>query len=151
MKKTKILTIFCVLLVALNLYLISTSLMHRGHRPGRHEEKKHIVIHELHLDKGQIVKYEKMIDWHRSHIRDADRKIMDLKKQLYTSLDNPQSDQVKNDSLIAEIGKVQVEIEHIHYKHFQDIKSLCRKDQLPYYTDMTSRIADIFSNPKPGR
>ncbi|AWI24790.1 periplasmic heavy metal sensor [Flavobacterium pallidum] len=152
MKKIKILTIFCVTLVALNLFLIATALLEqREHRHGRPEEKKDIVIHELQLDQVQIAKYEKMIHWHRNQIREADGRIMDLKNKLYAPLDNPNPNQMANDSLMAEIGKVQVEIEHIHYKHFQDIKSLCRKEQLPYYHDMTTRIADIFSNPKPGR
>ncbi|AWA28982.1 hypothetical protein HYN48_02150 [Flavobacterium magnum] len=150
MKKVKVLTVFCITLVALNLLLIATTLMERReHRGKRPDDKKNTVIHELHFDKAQITEYEKLIDWHRSHVRNADAKIMAVKNRLYESLAGTETDWRRNDSLMAEIGKVQVEIEHIHYKHFQDIKSLCRKDQLPYYNSMATRIAAIFSNPKP--
>ncbi|OYU81096.1 MAG: hypothetical protein CFE23_06290 [Flavobacterium sp. BFFFF1] len=149
MKRTTIVTIFCVTLVALNLFLIISGLMHKEGRRQRPEAKRDIIIRELHLDQKQISRYDEMIDWHRSEIRRTDERIMDLKRQLYLSLDQVTPNQKSNDSIMNLIGKVQVEVEQIHYDHFRDIKRLCRKDQLPAYSRMAAHIADIFSGPKP--
>jgi hypothetical protein len=143
MNKTKFLTFAVVALVATNLLLIGSMLFHRFGPPPRHGRAREMVIRELHFDRSQIRDYDKLIRWHRSHIDRAEHRIMDLKLELYRTLDeNPGAD--KTQPLMDSIGEIQVEIEHIHYKHFQDIRRLCRPDQLEDYDDAIRKITDIF-------
>jgi 16S rRNA U1498 N3-methylase RsmE len=47
--------------------------------------------------------------------------------------------------MIAEISKVQMKIEGIHYNHFEQIKQLCQGEQLNLFDQVTNEIATIFS------
>ncbi|MFM9943788.1 MAG: hypothetical protein ACKVQB_01005, partial [Bacteroidia bacterium] len=82
-------------------------------------------------------------NWHRSEIRNSDQQMLELKHDLYASLTIDNASEIK-DSLIHEIGRLQVKVETIHYKHFQDIKSLCKPEQLKYYESLTSEITELF-------
>jgi hypothetical protein len=143
MNKTKFLTFLIIGLIVTNGILIFTILRRpESHRP--HPGKaKHIVIEKLHLDENQIEKYESLIHWHRNHIDESQHKIMTLKSQLYQTLQKPQ-DSSANAKIIDSIGKIQVAIEQTHYKHFQDIRNLCRPDQLKDYDAVITEITEIF-------
>lgn len=37
----------------------------------------------------------------------------------------------------------------MHFKHFEDIKALCMKDQLDDYNSLTKQLARLFAPPPP--
>ncbi|HRO43883.1 MAG TPA: hypothetical protein PL009_13685 [Flavipsychrobacter sp.] len=144
MNKIKLLTIISIGLLASNIMLIGFILF-KPHKPP-HEGPKKKIIEKLQLSEMQTVSYEEMIKWHRQNISAKETEIMFLKNQLYSTL-NRTTEDTAVEKIIAQIGGKQIEIEKIHYRHFQDIKSLCRPDQLKYYETLTREIAGLFAHP----
>jgi len=138
MNKVKLLSIIAVGLLAVNIFLLLHKPPHR-----KQEEPREIIIKKLHLDAQQIQEYEKLIDVHKVKIQHAEQEMMLLKNQLYKSLAETKENTSK-DSLMLEIGKVQAEIEQINYSHFQDIKQLCKSEQLKYFDDFCLDITKLF-------
>lgn len=143
MNKVKALSILSIALVAVNVGLIWFLV---SHRPpfGKHEGPKNVIIKKLNLDEGQVKEYQKLIDWHRQNIGTAEQKMFDLKHALYATLAQDENTAV-SDSLKQEIGKVQVEIENINFKHFQDIKKLCKAEQVKLFEELSEDIAQLFN------
>lgn len=142
MNKVKTLSIISIGLLALNLILIWFMLANK-HPPHSKEGPKMAIIQKLGFDENQIKEYEKQIAWHRENIRKRDKQMLEIKKQLYTTLITNDTLNIK-DSLITEIGKLQVAIESIHYKHFQDIKSICKPEQQKAFENFTLEITNLF-------
>jgi hypothetical protein len=152
MEKTKLLTITVIGLLLLNfgtlgfLFFTGTN----EHRPphGGRPEPKAIIIERLHFDAIQQKEYIKLIQWHRGEIEKLDGNIREAKNELYSHLSQTETNVNSKDSLIAAINSYQKQVEETHFKHFEDIKKLCRKDQLEDYTDLTEDFSRIFA-PKP--
>ena len=143
MNKVKVLSIFSIGMFAINLILICFLVFNKM-KPNRREGPKKVIIERLHFDESQTMAYEKLIDGHKGSIRQLDARIMDLKKQLYTNL-HAEQPAGSPDSLIAEIANVQVQVEKINYEHFQDIKQLCKPDQLTLFADLCDDIGMLFA------
>lgn len=144
MNKVKVLSILSIGLFVANLILI-WFIMNGKTAPKRREGPRKIIIEKLKFSEVQTAEYEKLINWHRKHIRKSESQMMVLKNQLYTNLQqNKQTN--STDSLIGEIGKVQIEIEHINHKHFNDIKQLCKPEQLKLFDELCEDIAKLFTH-----
>lgn len=115
-------------------------------RPPRPGQQKKVVIERLHFDENQVKQYETLIAKHQDDITETEGKVMTLKTVLYKSLATNGNPLIK-DSLINELGKAQIDIENIHYQHFQAIRKLCNEKQLADYDSLTNDIAKIFAKP----
>ncbi len=146
MDKIKILTYAVIALLVLNLATIGF-VVSRPEARHRAEPRK-IIIEKLQFDENQQKEYEQLIFWHRGQINELDEKIRNTKKELYAQLIKNEIEEKTNDSLITIISVFQKQIEATHFKHFQDIKKVCRKDQMQNYTDLTAELSRLFS-PKP--
>lgn len=144
MDKIKLLTWSVIGLLLLNLSTIGFLFFNSNER--NQPKPKEIVIEKLHFDKQQQEKYQVFIDENRLKINAFDDGIRNLKNQLFLELKQEKINTNKSDSLINQIANIQKEIEKLHFKHFQDIKSICRKDQLPYFNELTEDLGKIFSN-----
>ena len=142
MSKVKLLSILCGGLLIINLGLIWFLVSHKPSRP-RGEGPKKMIIKKLNFDENQIIAYDKLIDWHRSEIRKSDKKMLELKNQLYSTLLADTALNIK-DSIIKEIGNLQMSVEQIHYKHFRDIRQLCKPGQLNAFEEFSLEITDLF-------
>ena len=111
---------------------------------------KNIIIQKLHFDENQRGDYENLIHEHQREIRKYNDELMALKKDLYAGLrkENPAA---TKDSLISEIEKIQIAIENTHYSHFQDIKSLCKPEQMEAFNRLTLELSRIFTPKRPPR
>lgn len=147
MKKIKVISIIAILLLAINVFWIWFFITHKPPH-GRNHDPKKVIIEKLHLDEKQTNEYEKLIEGHREDIQNSEQQIMMLKNQLYLTLKDNEKQNI-TDSLIAEIGKVQIEIEHISYKHFLDIKKLCKPEQENSFSELCNDIAKLFAPPSP--
>ena len=153
MSKTKLLGIAVGALIAINLLLLAFLFFNKPSRPGEMpggpgqrlgpEGPMQIIIERLHFDKEQVERYKLLVQQHRTDIRKTDRQIRDTKNNLYATLTNENT--AARDSLQNQLGQLQRQIEHIHYSHFEDIKKLCRPDQLPYFNDLTKDLARFFA------
>lgn len=146
MNKVKLLSIVSVFLIIANIILIWFILSQP--RPQlKPTGPKKAVIEKLHFDENQVKEYEKLISWHKLEIKKSEQKMLELKQSLYTTLTGEGKTAIK-DTILLDIGKLQNTIEGIHYKHFQDIKNLCRQDQKKYFDLLTSEITELFPRTK---
>lgn len=158
MEKTKLLTITVIGLLLLNfatlgfLFISGT----KGHKPphdrpeGRHEPKE-IIIERLHFDANQQKEYGQLIEWHRRKIRQLEDSIRVSKNELYMLLNNDIVDEKAKVTLINEIALFQKQIEATHFKHFEDIKKLCKPEQQVYFNELTEEFGRLFYRNKPPR
>jgi periplasmic protein CpxP/Spy len=147
MNKVKLLSILCIGLVIVNIAIIYFFVVNKPHNH-KGEGPKKVVIEKLGFDEKQIEDYEKLITWHRREVRKSEEKLSQLKNKLYSTL--PTNDALNlKDSLILKIGAAQMEMENIHYKHFSDIKALCKAEQLKRFEALTLEITNLFSRPRP--
>jgi Spy/CpxP family protein refolding chaperone len=158
MEKTKLLTITVIGLLLLNfatlgfLFISGT----KGHKPphdipeGRHEPKE-IIIERLHFDANQQKEYGQLIEWHRGEIRQLEDSIRVSKNELYMLLNDDKVDEKAKVTLINEIALFQKQIEATHFKHFEDIKKLCKPEQQVYFNELTEELGRLFSRNKPPR
>jgi protein CpxP len=132
--------LIAVLLIS-NLLLLGFIFFSKPPHPPR---PKHIIVKKLSFDKGQIAKYESLIKTHQEGIMQLEAKMKASKTALYKSLlkneDNP-----TNDSLFAELGNTQIEIEKLHYQHFREIKKICRTEQIPAFEALSGELVNLFN------
>lgn len=159
MEKAKLLTNTVIGLLLLNLATLGFLFVSgsKGHKPlhynqsqGRPEPKE-IIAEKLHFDANQQKEYENLIRRHRGAIKQLDENIRGVKDELYSELKHSEVNVITRDSLILLLAGYQKQIEITHFKHFEDIKKLCHKDQLQYFDDLTDELGRLFSRNKPPR
>lgn len=150
MDKIKLLTFAVVSLLLLNLGTLGFLILSKPHDMGRRDrpEPKHLIIEKLHFDKKQQHDYLNLIQWHRKTISEIEDQILDTKNRLYIQLLKTEVDPKLKDSLVTVLGEYQKRIETTHFTHFQDIRRICRPDQLDDYNDLTEELSSIFSKPR---
>ncbi len=158
MEKTKLLTITVIGLLVLNLATLGFLFISgpKGHKPTHDRPEgrqipREIIINRLHFDVNQQKDYDKIIQWHRGEIKKLDSEIREAKIELYSQLKESQLDLKVKDSLIAVINTNQKQIEITHFKHFEEVKKLCNKDQLEDFNELTEELSKLFSPNKPPR
>ncbi|MGJ8666880.1 MAG: hypothetical protein ACSHW7_10970 [Patiriisocius sp.] len=102
-----------------------------------------VIIERLGFDDGQLKQYLELIDAHGVVTKEKDAKIAQIKAELYQLLAGNLMYK-KADSLTSEIGKIQKEIELLHFNHFKDIKSLCNEKQLIEFEKLAKDLATVF-------
>ena len=145
MSKTKLLVISVILLVAINLVMM----WQMAHRPKHHgADNRDIIIEKLHFDEEQVHGYDLLVKAHQRDIRMHQDSLRDLRTALYSKAlaDN---DSVMTQQLMTQIAAVQQSIEWIHFRHFEDIRALCREDQLAVFRSLTEDLAGMFNARKP--
>ena len=148
MEKTKLLTIAVIGLLLLNFGTLGFLILRgKNHRPPGEDrpQPKEIISEKLHFDAQQQKEYEKLIQWHRGEITKLDSNIRQTKNELYAQLSKPETNVKAKDSLISVINSNQKQIEETHFKHFEDIKKLCHKDQMKNFNDLTEELSRIFA------
>lgn len=154
MEKQKLVTFSILTLLVINLGTLGFLLFSgpkKGHFPpdGGRPKPKEIIIEQLHLDAQQQADYEVLIRQHRKQIGATEDKIRITKNELYSLLNSTTVDATKKDSLVNALGQYQKEIELIHFNHFNDIKKLCKPEQLEDFDGLTEELSRLFSKPHP--
>ncbi len=134
--------------VAIALFIVNACVlgffMSRPHPP-RGEGPKKMIAERLHFDASQIAAYDKLIEQHQKDIQAKEKEIKEAKQQLYSLL---QGDGFSaKDSLANRIGQLQVEVEFIHFNHFNDLKNLCKDEQLDDFNALAGELAQVFAHP----
>ena len=114
------------------------------HEENRREEgPKRIIIERLHFDKSQASQYESLVEIHHKTINQLDQQIGELRNKLFLSL--KEENTMNKDSIQNALLDSQRKIEIINYSHFQDIKKICKPDQLNYFNELTAELAELFN------
>lgn len=146
MNKTRFLTGAVVVLALLNimaLVALCSKPAHPAHNP---EGPRKTIIARLRFDKQQIADYDILVEKHRADISQKDSAMTAVRKAIYHQLQS--GDFSKKDSLIVQVGRLQSEIELIHLSHFQDIKNLCRAEQLEDFNKLAEDLFRLFGKQK---
>ena len=153
MSKIKLLSIAVFALLFLNCgilgYLLLSKRQENNLPEHRHQRPKTLIIEKLKLDASQIENYELLIDEHRAKIRLTEDKIRKSKNELYQLLKENTLNENDKNAIIDSLAKYQKQIELIHFDHFQEIKKLCKKEQLDNFNSLTNELSRMFS--KKGR
>lgn len=154
MERTKLLTITIIGLFLINLATLGFLFLN-GPKPGGmpHEGRplpKEIIIDKLHFDANQQKEYEKLIRWHRGKIDELDSAIRETKNELYSILGEEKTDNNVKTRLITRLNQYQKQVEETHFKHFEDIKKLCKPEQKEEFEALTEELSRIFA-PGPRR
>ncbi|PWA05866.1 periplasmic heavy metal sensor [Flavobacterium psychrotolerans] len=146
MDKIKLLTFAVIGLLLLNLTTLSLLFINppKGNEQN-HKRPQEIIVEKLHFDKKQQEQYGQIIHWHRGRITDLEAQIRETKQDLYTLLQKEAVDETEKNNLITILANYQKEIEATHFKHFEDIKKICRRDQIKDYNTLTMELSKIFS------
>ncbi len=153
MEKTKLLTIAVLSLLVLNLATLGFLLLsgpngnhhQQGQGPEGRLKPKEIIIEKLHFDVNQQKEYDKLIQWHQGEIKTIEDHIREAKDALYQILSSSEINIKSKDSLINALSLHQKEIEITHFKHFEDTKKLCHKDQIEDFNTLTEELGRLFS------
>lgn len=151
MNKIKFLKYLVFGLFLLNILTISSLLFIENKNRKIHPQKlDRIIIEKLHFDNIQQQQYQKLITWHRSRINHFDSQIKNNKQLLYFELSKKNVDLKKKDSLINNMALIQKKIEITHFQHFEDVKKVCKPNQIQNFNYLTEELSIIFSRkPKP--
>jgi periplasmic protein CpxP/Spy len=147
MKSSKKLQIILFVLLIINtigmIYIyLKPSETHKHHKRALAE----LVIKTLNLDTEQQIAYEKLILQHRASIHQLENKRFKT-KQAYFQLLNEADDSLKIEETVIKLESIQGEIETTHFKHFKDIRALCKPNQLDSFKTLTHHFSRFFSPP----
>ena len=110
--------------------------MNREEGPGK------LIQQRLHLDKEQVEAYQKLISSHQDSIRNLDQQISEAKNELYETLaDSSLSNSAGLENKLAELQK---RVESVHYRHFLELKAICRPEQIDDFNKLTKELASLF-------
>ena len=90
---------------------------------------KERVISSLKFTVDQVKKYEALIDEHQRQMRKLREQGSELRRMLFSGLNNSASPSKLADSLVTEIGNNQREIETATFNHFSQVRALCTDQQ----------------------
>lgn len=152
MERTRLLTISVIGLLLLNIgslgFLFLNGPKAGGMLHGGRPQPKEIIIDQLQFDTNQQQEYEKLIRWHRGKIDELDSAIRETKNELYSILGEDKIDENAKARLITRLNEYQKQVEETHFKHFEDIKKLCKPEQKEQFKALTEELSRIFA-PRP--
>jgi periplasmic protein CpxP/Spy len=143
MNKSRMLTVLLVLCLLTNGFLVWK--LWGPHHPikGHRHEPKHRIVEALNLTSDQLVAYDSLIVGHRQAIVSLENKIVSARGEWYKQIANGGMAQ---DSVAYEIALFQQQIELVHYRHFVDIRQLCRGDQLNNFDQLSTELPALFQH-----
>ena len=145
MNKNRFYIVITFTLVAINGLLLSWLIFKKPQRP-EGEGPKALIIEKLRFDKTQIKAYELLIQNHRREIKTHEVLLNQAKQNLYEQLTTPTTEL---DTLYEIIAREHSNIEQIHFHHFEDIKKLCRPEQIAHFEALSKELTFLFSPKHP--
>ncbi len=143
MTNIRLITLIAIALALINILLLGYIILRKP--GGRHPDgPRNTIIEKLRFDTGQIAAYDSLITNHRSQVNRNEKTMYSLKSRLYASLHSNEKTIIK-DSLIREIGLIQIQLEETHINHFEALKGLCKGDQKTAFDSLTLTLANLFS------
>lgn len=151
MEKTKLLTFAVIGLLILNTATLTFLWLNRHHppQPGQGHDRNGrppaaaFLINQLDFDENQTATYDRL--------RIAERKAKDsLQVVLREKREALFRGIVSNDtSKIAEIGEIQMEFDRSTFRHFQEVRTLCRPEQQVKFDQVIGEVLQMMGNKMP--
>lgn len=130
-------------LVALNIGVLAFFLFAKSHRPPPRFAKnlQSEVIEILDLDQQQAATFRKMAAEHRLKMSAIDERRKKLLLPYLATLSDD-SESSHPDSLLQRFQRAEREKITSTYQHFQEIKKILKKEQLPHFEVFIEKISD---------
>ena len=145
MKKEKLLTLLVILLLLLNISIIIFFVFIGHERPPMGPPKVDKLITEtLNLDEKQIARFNTMKREHHHQMMQLDKQYVELLQQYFELLNVKQLENSSKDSLENMVEKIQLQKAQITFRHFQELKSLCRPDQIERFQELIPELSKII-------
>jgi hypothetical protein len=134
----KFVTWTIIILVALNVFTLSSIWLTKLFRPGPfphtfHEERRppveKFIERELDLSKDQVIKFEQSRKRHKIQSKALHDAIFFKKEKLINELFTPDVDSTEIKKLSEEIGMIQIEFEMQNNLHILELRSICNTEQ----------------------
>ncbi|GAB2598707.1 Spy/CpxP family protein refolding chaperone [Spirosoma areae] len=162
MERTQLLTIAVIGLLLLNLLTIGFVVMklnqpsfadRSDQRPG-HEGPADIIIERLHFDQSQQQAFGQIRKAHHAQTEQLQKQMRQLVSSYYGLLASAHPDSTQAIAFSQEIAQNQQEQAQLNFRHFQEIRALCRPDQQADFTKLAGDLARLFGQqqrpPRPG-
>ncbi len=131
MENTRFLKAVIVVLLLINIGTLTFMWMHRpgaGPRgPGD------FLIKSIGFDAAQQADFARLREAHQQAMRDFRQQNGDVRQRFYALLTVPQADTIQWRSLADSIAAGQKQMEVVTFRHFQDVRALCRPEQQPRF------------------
>lgn len=148
MNKRRVLIIAVVLLTLMNIVFIAFHFLRPKHPAHADMNKKEMLINDLGFDKSQQKSFQKMVISHQSQIIKLRKKQAAIKNILYKTIGEEGQESIRINQM-EKLTVINDEIEFLNLEHFDDIRKLCREDQIPKFKKFRSKLGTFFSPPKP--
>ena len=126
-KQNKILKIFLLVLVILNLGILGFLIWSQGHKkpPVSSNDPMQFLIQKVGFDEKQATSYRELVQEHRKTAGELRRKINDKREELFDY--NTRTGDKKR--LLDEITLLKREDEQLLYDHFARVRQLCNTNE----------------------
>lgn len=150
MKQIKTLKIAVIALVVLNTAFMAFHFTRTKKGPPHRHPKaiSEMISKKLNFSESQKADYQDLIEIHQENTKRLIKEKNNAKRKLYRLLDGKNDHENGQAELIALLGGIQVEMEALHYEHFNRIRQLCTEDQLDDFKELQKKLVYVFS-PKP--
>lgn len=151
MKKEKFLWIFIIVLIAINAATLFFIVSGRRPEPGSKFDRT--VIDKLKLTDGQIKQFNIMKREHHQDIIRVDAEMRSIYERYFYLLTDTANSSDK-DSLEVILSNKQKEKIQITYHHFDNLKSICTKEQQEKFKELVPLLMHVINpqkNPVPPR
>jgi len=142
MSKVKFLTILSIALAVINLVLIGFFLS-RPHHGKYKDVPKEYIVKQLNLDKKQVLQYDILIEEHQGKRNVLNEKIMMFQNELYPVV-LKEGNVAKKDEILIQLNSIHQELETLHLDHFEQLKKICRADQINQFQALVDKLTDLF-------
>ncbi|MFT4660934.1 MAG: protein CpxP [Patiriisocius sp.] len=127
-------------LVLLNIAVLSFFILNNQshHRPHHDHFKPKGAIEDLHLTEDQHEKFISFANWHRSKMDSLGTLQKEVLEKYFTGANN--SNENNQALLLDEANQVEREKLVLTSKHFEDIRSILKEDQLQYLDPFIKKL-----------
>jgi len=141
--QNKLLVLLVAILLVANLCLMLYFFVFKNHHePDRSRPVSDFVQKELGLNADQTEKFKQLRDEHRAAVKPVVEDMKRLKDSLYDLLQNPQANDSVAKVLAKQIGDKQEEWEMLIFRHFEKVRAICDRSQLPKLDTLVHRMID---------
>ena len=129
--------------IAAGMFLVSSALafFYFTKPPRHHGPIDKFLISEIGFDEKQTEAFQKLKEEHHSAVMEITQKEKPLRDAFENLLKSDQPDTNAADSIAKQMANSMYEIHMITFRHFADVRKLCRDDQKPKFDRI---IGDIL-------
>ena len=139
----KTLNIVLVALLLVNIATLTLLWMKPG--KGHEKPKGERLVHKLSFDETQKESFFVLREGHGQAVQDLEHSNHEIRKQYSSLMES--NDLVTLDSLTNLVGANVAQIESLNFRHFQDIRKLCRDDQIEKFDRMMEHMSNGRKGP----